>query len=394
MRKTMLSLLVLLFSINAYSVEFEEDGISYNYIPDQELSVSVANNGCKYFGDVVIPARVEHDGVTYTVRGIDYQAFFKCTDLSSVKIPATVSNFNEGYTFSQCTSLTSIELPANLTAVPNGMCWGCTSLKSISLPESITSIGEYAFATCSSLSDISMPSSVEKIGKAAFMGTAIENFVLPEKVTTLEPYVLALTTKLTNITLHDKLTSIGECAFQGNTVLKTVALPEGLQSIEASAFASCPSLSNITIPDGITSIPDKCFYNDMALGRIVIGKSVTTIGSDCFARYKNNTASPELKDVYLLADGIVSGGDSFLDAACQGATLHVVKSLVEAYRAQPGWNRFNIVAIQDGELSAISSAKAETANGGLRPYSIEGTAQNRHTRGIVIAGGQKFVNNT
>lgn len=376
-------------SAGAFSEDFVVDGISYNFLPDVDHEVAVANNGCNYFGDVDIPARVEYEGETYTVTALDYQAFFKCVDLATVTIPATVTDLG-GYTFSQCTSLEEINLPSSTSSIPNGLCWGCSALKSITLPESVESIGEYAFANCTALKDINLPSGVSSMGKAALMGTAIEQFVLPEKVTEVSPFLLALTTKLTDVRLHDGVKTIGECAFQGNTVLKTIALPTDLESIEPSAFASCPSLETITIPDGITSIPDKCFYNDMALKRIIVGQSVTSIGADCFARYKSNASTPQLTDVYLAGDALVSGGESFLDEACAQATLHVQPALVDAYKTQSGWSRFSIVPIAEGELTGVGQIQANIAGGDAPVYTLDGKRTSTRFGGIVISQGKKY----
>lgn len=391
MKKALLFLVALFVGASVYAVDFEEDGISYNILSAEDHTVEVANNNSAYVGDVVIPARVQHDGTTYTVAGIQFQAFFKCVDLHSVSIPATVSDMGK-YSFTQCSNLEEVELPSNATVIPDGMFWGCSALKTINLPAGVTEIGEYAFANCTSLSDINIPSHLIYIGKAALMATAITEFTLPSGITEMSPFLLALTTKLTTVTLHDKLTAIGECAFQGNTAISTVQLPASLQVIDASAFAQCPALTEITIPDGVASLPEKCFYNDMALKRIVLGKGVSTIGADCFARYKNTATEPQLSDVYLCADAIVAGGESFLDEACQHATLHVPSALVEAYRAQSGWQRFKTVtAITDGELSGIGGVSAERES--VKSfYTIDGRRlQVPFRHGIMISGGKKIL---
>lgn len=391
MKKTMLMLLALIVSVNVGAADFEEDGISYDILSDDDRTVEVVNNNSAYVGDVVIPARVTHDGTTYTVAAIHFQAFFKCADLYSISIPETVTDMGR-YSFTQCTSLQEVTLPKNATAIPDGMFWGCTSLKTIELPSGVTEIGEYAFANCSALGDINLPSGLVFLGKAALMGTAIQNFTLPIGITEVSPYLLALTTKLSSVALHDKLATIGECAFQGNTQLKTIDIPESVTIIEPSAFAQCPQLENITIPDGVTLLPEKCFYNDMALQRIVIGKGVTAIGADCFARYKNTTTAPRLEDVYLQSDAIVSGGESFLDEACAKATLHVPSDLVEAYKAQSGWQRFNIVAIKDGELSGIGSVETDAA-ACKSAYTVGGIRCAKAQRGIKIVDGKKIISN-
>lgn len=404
MKKFMSFVLVFMTSVVMMAADFEEDGVSYGILSSEDHTVEVVNNNSAYVGDLVIPARVQHDGVMYTVVALHFQAFFKCTELYSVSIPETVEDMGE-YSFTQCTSLQEVLLPSNAVSIPNGMFWGCSSLKSITLPEGITQIGEYAFSNCSVLEEINMPAGIDNIGKAAFMGTALKEFTLPDKVVDLSPFVLALTTRLEKVTLHNNLETIGECAFQGNTAMRTIILPEKLKSIAASAFAQCISLSEIRIPDGITAIPEKCFYNDMALQTVVMGKSVTTIGSECFARYNSTTTAPQLKNVYLCASEIVSGGDTFIDEACQKATLHVPSELVEAYKAQPGWQRFCVVAIKDGELSSVEAVNSEGVWKADACYSIDGkllhfggkgsmTGCDRYmNNGIMISGGKKIVCN-
>lgn len=44
----------------------------------------------------------------------------------------------------------------------------CSSLTEITIPATVTSIGKYAFADCYSLTKITIPESVENIGKYAF----------------------------------------------------------------------------------------------------------------------------------------------------------------------------------------------------------------------------------
>lgn len=390
-RKIISVVLGMLLSVQLCAADFEEDGISYAILSETERTVEVVNNNSAYVGDVVIPARVSHEGITYKVTAIHFQAFFKCTELNSVSIPETVSDMG-AYSFTQCTSLRSVDLPANATDIPDGLFWGCSSLKSVTLPEGIVSIGDYAFANCASLENVNMPDGVEYIGKGALMGTALKAFDVPRKVVDLSPFVLALTTKLETINLHDKVETIGECAFQGNTAVRTIILPDGLKRIDASAFAQCPALVSMTVPDGIGSLPEKCFYNDMALQKLVLGRNVTEIGADCFARYKNTTAAPQLQDVYLLGDAVVSGGDTFIGEACANATLHVKGELVETYRSQSGWQRFgSIVAISDEDFSGISSVRAGCGSKAAPIYTVDGKRLSHGKQYVVVTNGKKFA---
>ncbi len=392
MKKILFLFLALMTGLSVVSAtDFEEDGISYAILSEDGLTAEVVYNNGAYVGDITIPARVTHDGKTYTVTALHNQAFFKCTDLYAVSIPATVADLGQ-YTFSGCTNLASVELPEGLTAIPNGTFYGCTALTSVTLPETVETLGDFCFSTCSSLSQINMPASITRMGKAALMGTALEQFTLPQGMTELPAYVLSLTTRLTTVILHEGTTAIGECALQGSTALKTVALPSTIETVGASAFAQCIALEEMTIPDGVTALPDKCFYNDMNLQRIIIGSGVTSIGADCFAPYKTPTTAPRLADVYLTAPTVVSGGESFIDAACAQATLHVPETLVNAYKAEASWARFgSVVAIADGELTGIGTVTLQPTIGNGQAYTLDGRPAADGQRGIVIVNGKKIV---
>ena len=60
----------------------------------------------KYSGDIVISAKVTA-GNTFSVTGIDYEAFSACIDLTSVTIPSSVINVGAN-AFASCIHLTAI----------------------------------------------------------------------------------------------------------------------------------------------------------------------------------------------------------------------------------------------------------------------------------------------
>lgn len=373
--------------------DFTVDDIAYNITSEEEQTVAVAYNEGQYVGDVAIPARVDYEGTTYTVTALADQSFFKCADLYSVSIPATVSDLGR-YTFSQCTSLQSVELPDSICEIPEGCFIYCTSLAEVSLPDAIEEIGSYGFGYCSSLRTINMPASLLTLGDMAFVGCAMTTFTLPQTIDEVPRYLLALNTALTQVTLHDKVSAIGECAFQGDPLLQTVELPESVRQIDASAFAQCTGLKTITIPDGVTAVPARCFYNDMALETVVLGKSVSSIGSEAFARYTASSAAPRLKDLTLKSEQLVGGGESFLDAACKQATLHVPASLVDAYKADASWSRFgSIVAIAEGGSDGIEAIASEGAgqSENSRCYNLAGQRVEPGQKGLTLQGGKKVL---
>ena len=138
-------------------------GLAYNLINNNtEYGVS---KGTVTGGDVIIPSTYNGLPVTY----IGNEAFYNCTGLTSITIPAGVTSIGES-AFGSCTSLTSINIPEGVTSIGNNAFYNCTSLTSINIPEGVTSIGGQAFSFCTSLTSITIPESVTSIGSNAFFG--------------------------------------------------------------------------------------------------------------------------------------------------------------------------------------------------------------------------------
>ena len=60
-------------------------------------------------GDIVIPYRVTHDNITYTVTAIGFEAFENCIDVTSVTIPNSVSSIRD-FAFYDCKNLFSLTI--------------------------------------------------------------------------------------------------------------------------------------------------------------------------------------------------------------------------------------------------------------------------------------------
>jgi len=117
-------------------------------------------------------------------------AFYNCSSLESITIPAGVTSIGGG-AFSRCSSLTSITIPF-VGATKDGSedthfgyIFGASSYSynSTYVPSSLktvvitggTSIGNYAFSDCNALRSITIPASVTSIGNYAFDGCTLAN---------------------------------------------------------------------------------------------------------------------------------------------------------------------------------------------------------------------------
>ena len=294
-------LFALLLSVktSSFAYVFEVDGIRYGIIVDQKVEV-IPNS---YSGDIVIPDFVEYNETTYKVISIGANAFEKCSSLTSVTIPNSVTKIgrcafygcssltsitipNSVITifesaFSECSGLTSVTIPNSVTTIRSGVFSGCSSLTSITIPNSITYISIDLFSNCSSLTSITIPNSVTSIDNFAFCGcSSLTSVTIPNSVTSISENAFLGCSSIEVVTL---LGGIVKSWFRSNTSIKKVILGDGVTSIGDEAFSNCSSLSSVTISNSVTAIGGGTFSGCSSLTSVTIPYSVTSIGHNAFS---------------------------------------------------------------------------------------------------------------
>jgi len=238
--------------------------------------------GCSGLTSITIPA-----GVT----SIGEYAFAECVGLTSITIPAGVTSISHG-SFLDCSSITSITIPAGVTSIGDYAFYGCSGLTTVTIPDGVTSIGDYAFEECSGLMSITIPDGVTSIGNEAFgqcasLGiSSLSPWLTPDMYSKISSYQIYLNNvkiqEITRAEIPDDISTIRANAFNGFTYLTSVTFPDGLTSIGESAFYDCSGLTSITIPDGVTSIDGYTFSGCSGLTSIIIPAGLTSIGDYAF----------------------------------------------------------------------------------------------------------------
>ena len=327
----------LAFSPAAWAYDFEADGIYYNILSLDDKTVAVTYesfSGGDYSGDVVIPATVTHNGTEYRVTTIDDYAFYKCTGLTEITIPNSVTSI--GYeAFSDCTDLKAVyisdvaawcKIAFHNSGSSGGINWTTSNpltiahnlylndglITDLKIPEDITSIGAGAFYGCTSLTSVTIPKDVVSVGEAAFFGcTGLKAVYISDlaawcKISFAVDYKydytdhsyswirasnplnyahnLYLDGKLvTDVKIPEGFTSISEGTFWGCDSLKSVTIPNSVISIGNLAFSGCQSLTSVTIPNSVTSIGHRAFMDCTGLTSVTIGTGVKSIGECVFS---------------------------------------------------------------------------------------------------------------
>ena len=321
-------------------------GDLYYNLNETAKTAEVASNSSAN-GDLVIPASVTYNGISYSVTSIGSSAFFYCTGLTSVTIPNSITSIGS-WAFSGCSSLTSVTIGNSVTSIGSWAFDGC--LTSITIPNSVTSIGNNAFngvpnivydgtatgspwgarnmngymdgylvyrdntktelIACSTAATgkISIPNSVTSIGSSAFSGcTGLTSVTIPNSVTSIGNEAFYGCSGLTSVTIPNSVTSIGNEAFYGCRGLTSVTIPNSVTSIGRYAFEYCTGLTSISIPNSVTSIGSGVFYGCTGLTSISIPNTVTTIGDNAFQNCSGLTSISIPNSVTSIGSGAFSG---------------------------------------------------------------------------------------
>ncbi|MGM9825551.1 MAG: leucine-rich repeat domain-containing protein [Paludibacteraceae bacterium] len=301
------------------------------------------------YADTYLLEPVDRTLDTYTIkegtRWIGQSAFSRCTALTFITIPSSVTNI-EGSAFANCSALNSITIGSSVAYIGARAFEGCSALAKTNytgdiadwctiqfggsttlgfssnpvsysknlyindnlitdlvIPEGTTSIGNNAFKDCDSLSSVNLPNSLTAIGMYAFNDCDSLTFVnIPNSVTTIGEYAFEGCELLTPVIIPNSVTSIGKKAFSKVPIIYNASSASGspwsakkvidcyvedylvYESEEKTQIIySSPAIKgDIIIPNSVTLIEDRVFHNRTAITAISTGNALTNIGDSAF----------------------------------------------------------------------------------------------------------------
>lgn len=110
--------------------------------------------------------------------------FVACKALQNADFSNSMIEEMPAWTFSGCNLMTDINLPNSVRSIGEGAFYYCTSLPTVVLPAGLEYLDAFAFAGCSSLQEVTfIPEGMEMIGRYAFyQNTGVQSVDLPSSV--------------------------------------------------------------------------------------------------------------------------------------------------------------------------------------------------------------------
>ena len=142
------SFLLLCVGAQAASILVPIENGKYFYSIDTEANFAIFSKiSGTVQGDITIPSTISYGGKAYPVTGLGGGLFLGCGELTSIKLPASVTSLPDDC-FAYCAKLNKIEIPSSVTKFGDRCFLNCTGLASINIPSSVTSLGESCFENC------------------------------------------------------------------------------------------------------------------------------------------------------------------------------------------------------------------------------------------------------
>ena len=412
-----LSLLLLAFTLNS----FAEANLDFIFNEAERTCTLISAENLS--GDVIIPSKVEKEGIEYEVTEISgYAKLFNNCHLTSVTIPESITeignSFNGSYVqtvFYNATcadvdtraffqaNFDNVIIGQNVKKIPNfngGQGWPTYTLEFWQGAEDIaspgknniihlTDIDEWAMnppigfqATNAFEYEFNVLSNKIQNVKAYFNGEPIKKLTLGSRVTKIAPYAFAgfsdiqsiilndyiseigngsfAGTSITSISIPESITEIGDYSFAGCDKLVEASLPSSLTTLSEGIFAFCSALYDIKLPENLREINNCSFYRCSDLEEIILPKSLTAIGDMAFKECS------KLKIPDFPVNLVTIGEQAYYENTFSGELKfgNKLRSIgSKAFAAEFGLTSQNVISIYFSEgLQKIGSGAFEFTN--------------------------------
>lgn len=363
-------ILAVFIPFQTYAYDFNQDGIYYNILSEEDQTLEVTfpydeiedliDKGNTYEREIIIPTRVLHNHKTYKVVAISMYTFWGSDELTSVSIPASVTEIGVD-AFGNCENLSHIDVDNDNTVYTSddGILYDknmhtlirCpqSGKFNVDIPASVAVIGDGAFRDCP-LNRITIPNSVTKISDCAFYGCShMKSIDIPISVVEIGVNAFTSCIALTTVSIPNSISEIAFAMFQNCISLENISIPTTVTEIKGYAFNGCKRLNDISIPNSVTKICWGAFQLCEGMTSVTIGNSVKEIENYAFG------SCTALTTIYCKMDEPVSCTPDFPDNVLMDCILYVPVGTKGKYETTTPWRDFwNIVEMDFSGVDEVA----------------------------------------
>ena len=339
------------------------DGILYNKMIENVLNCPAGKSGA-----IVLPN---------SVKRISYEAFFGCSNLTTVTIPSGVELIPTR-SFMNCTSLSSISLGDGVTTIDSYAFKNCSTLMFINLPNSVYSIGGNAFENCVNMDNIDFGTSLTAIGERAFLNcTNLNSFALPTRVCQIGLEAFKGCSDLMYVNLSDSLKRLGGQVFEACSKLSILHVASlnnyfstqngVLYTKDFNDLVCCPAgkVGSVVLPETVKTLYYKSFYNCIGLTSVTLPASLDPIGFGGYVFY-GCTGLTSIHARRAVPVDLFASQQTFGLVSKSNCTLYVPIGSLDAYNAADQWKDFFNKVEENTALNALKNEEIEfTASKGI-----------------------------
>ena len=290
---------------------FQSEGLTFQLLNSGKCSVTFPEG--THFGDykghIVIPDSVFFSGQNRAVSEVGHDAFYRCTELTAVTLPATISVLRYA-AFDGCTALRDIlalrgQAPSVAALVFDSSVY---SQGKVWVPENSWSnysnaTGWKAFANISGNPDEEDNSDFTAGGLFfQVVDSAAATCRMVSRNSKYDSYsqsLIEVPATVENGGISWKVVAIGENAFRNCHLVHEVILPESITLLGNNSFKGVSNLKSVSIPSSLTYFSASCFDGCTSLESVAIENLSAWSGST----FVNYTSTP----LYLAHDIVMNG---------------------------------------------------------------------------------------
>ena len=195
----------------------------------------------------------EHITLPETAVSVAEFAFFGNRNVISMDLPESVLSIGRsGMAYMK--RLRKVSL-TGIREIGSGAFWACTRLEEIGIPATLERVGGDAFGQCRSLRTLDFGKTKAVFeGRIAPMAEGLERVVLPQDIQSLPAGAFYYCRQLADITLPYGIRKLGPGAFQGCKSLVRMEIPETAEPFDWDVFESCDGLIELVLQGHDTSV--------------------------------------------------------------------------------------------------------------------------------------------